>query len=99
MELDNCLRSGREEAKLLKELLHGGGDGLLKLSHCFCQSIIGKQSRTRSKIQKKKKIKNSMKCFNQQARLILGVPTDVLRKDGTPGEDNISFNAHRCHNL
>ena len=38
-------------------------------------------------------------CFNQQAHLVLGVPTDVVKKDGSPGEDTISFNAHRCHTL
>jgi len=32
-----------------------------------------------------------------EARLVLGVPTDVLRKDGSPGEDTISFNAHRVY--
>ena len=40
-----------------------------------------------------------LSAFIQQAHLVLGVPTDVLRKDGSPGEDNISFNAHRCHHL
>ena len=37
--------------------------------------------------------------FNQQAHLVLGVPTDVARKGGSPGEDTISFNTHRCHPL
>ena len=31
-----------------------------------------------------------------QARLVLGVPTDVEREDGSPGHDLVHFNAHRC---
>jgi len=31
------------------------------------------------------------------AHLVLGVPTDVVKKDGSPGEDTISFNAHRIY--
>ena len=31
-----------------------------------------------------------------QARLVLGVPTDVERQDGTAGQDLVHFNAHRC---
>ena len=33
--------------------------------------------------------------FFQQAYLVLGVPTDVKRKDGSQGKDTIVFNAHR----
>ena len=32
-----------------------------------------------------------------QARLVLGVPTDVERQDGSAGQDLVHFNAHRCH--
>ena len=31
-----------------------------------------------------------------QARLVLGVPTDVERQDGSAGQDLVHFNAHRC---
>jgi len=31
------------------------------------------------------------------ARLVLGVPTDVQKKDGSPGQDTIQFNAHRIY--
>ena len=33
--------------------------------------------------------------FPMQARLVLGVPTDVQKKDGSPGRDTIQFNVHR----
>ena len=35
--------------------------------------------------------------FPMQARLVLGVPTDVQKRDGSPGRDTIQFNVHRWH--
>lgn len=34
---------------------------------------------------------------SKEARLVLGVPTDVERNDGTPGHDRIMFNAGRIY--